>query len=103
MSSTVGSRKPRSSSTLVRGDAPPPTSIRASAAETPGRAEHPERHVRMLLGPAPGVIALGVGGVPVRRCLRLVRHLLILRAARASKLAEAIMPGRTLIRAAGCV
>jgi hypothetical protein len=49
----------------------------------PGRVEHPKRHVRMFLEPAPGVIALGVGGVPVRpcRCRCLVRHPLILCAA----------------------
>jgi SAM-dependent methyltransferase len=34
MSRTVKSRKPRSSSVLVRGAAPPPTSIRASTVET---------------------------------------------------------------------
>src|SRR5438876_8301115 len=55
----------------------------------PGRAEHPKRHARMLLEPAPRVIAQGVGGVPVRGCCCLIRHLLILRAARAGQLAQA--------------
>ena len=35
----------------------------------------------------PDAIAVGVDGVPVRRCLCLVRHLLILHAARAGRLA----------------
>jgi hypothetical protein len=35
MSSTVTSRKPRASKAPARGDAPPPTSIRLSAAVTP--------------------------------------------------------------------
>ena len=47
----------------------------------PGRIKHPKRHGWTLLEPAPRVIALGVGGVPVRRCLCVVRHLPILRAA----------------------
>lgn len=38
MSTTVRSRKPRSSSTPVKGDAPLPTSLRASAAEIPAQS-----------------------------------------------------------------
>jgi hypothetical protein len=58
----------------------------------PGRAEHPKRHVRMFLEPAPRVVALGVDGMLVRPCLCPVCHLLILRAARASQIAGLLAP-----------
>jgi len=49
----------------------------------PGRGEHAKRHVRMFLEPAPRVIALGVGGIPMRRCLVPGSPSFILRDARA--------------------
>lgn len=55
----------------------------------PGRGEHPKRHARMVLEPTPGVISLGMGSVPVRRCLSLASHIPIVREARASQLAGA--------------
>jgi len=87
----------------LRGEAPPPTSMRASAAETPAecgrdpcRIKHPKRHGWTLLEPAPRVIALGVGGVPVRRCLCVVRHLPILRAAGSPKGRGRLRAGKKL-------
>ena len=48
----------------------------------PRQSQASEATCPMILEPAPRAIALGVGAVPARRCLCLVRHPLILRASR---------------------